>query len=143
MEAAASLIAACYSSCLISCARGQETQTRVHVSCVKSIPRVKPSPCVENDLCVIVLQSAEAALGLDAFIAPPEPRGLGGHLGFPKIWVAREMRSRRQAGRAEQGGLNNIVGFQFCEMIIAAFSRPPGAWYNTLHNLLYGWSKSI
>lgn len=51
-----------------------------------------------------------------------------------------------QAGRqsrAEQGGLNNIVGFQFCEMIITAFSRPPGAWYNTLHNLLYGWSKSI
>ena len=43
-----------------------------------------------------------------------------------------------QAGRAEQRGLNDVVGFQFCELIIAASSRPPGARYNILHNLLHG-----
>lgn len=36
-------------------------------------------------------------------LAPPETRGQGDHLGFPKIWVAREMRSRGQAEQAREG----------------------------------------
>lgn len=47
-----------------------------------------------------------------------------------------------RAGRAGQGGLNDIVGLQFRELIIAAFFRLPCAPHNIQHNFLYGWSKS-
>ena len=49
---------------------------------------------------IIMLHSAaaaEEAQGLDAALTLPESRGLVDHLGFPKIRVARETRSRRQS----------------------------------------------
>lgn len=143
MEAAASLIAGCYSSCLISCAQGQETQTRAHVSCPKSIPQISHRRARRATRAFSSRNLQRLRPDWTPSSLRQNPAVSAAILVFPKIWVAREMRSRRQAGRAEQGGLNNILGFQLCELIIAAFSRPPGAWYNILHNVLYGWSKSI
>lgn len=58
---------------------------------------------------IIMLHSAataEEAQGLDAALTLPETRGLVDHLGFPKIWVAREMRSHRQS---REGSVTQLV----------------------------------
>lgn len=98
----------------------KETQTCAHVSCLKSRPRVGRHRArrAARALLSCNLQGG-SALGLDAFVAPPEPRGLGGHLGFPKIWVAKEMRSRRQpeqsrAGRAEWHSWFPLLWTDYC-----------------------------
>lgn len=124
-----------YLSLLISCASGQETRTRAHVPCVKSVPRVSRhrapraaralSSCNPRRLRSYWMPlSLRQNPAVSAAILVFQKYGLPGRCGA--------------AGRAKQGGLNDIVGFQFCELIIAAFSQPPGARYNILHNLLYG-----
>lgn len=117
MEAVASLIAGSLfimSDQLMSARRHRHARTFPALNHVpERAVTVRGEPPARYCLAV---PKGGSALGLDAFIAPPEPRGLGGHLGFPKIWVAKEMRSHRQPeqSRAEQGGLNDIVGFHFC-----------------------------
>lgn len=65
--------------------------------------------CAGTHAHTIMLHSAAAAAeaqGLDAALTLPETRGLVDHLGFPKIWVAREMRSRRQS---REGSVTQLV----------------------------------
>lgn len=106
-----------------------------HTSCFKSIQVLllgQPWLCVGRHPHIIILHSAaaaEEAQGLDAALTVPESRGLIDHLGFPKIRVARETRSRRQ----EQGGLNDTVGFQFCELITAGFFQLPAYSYSRFY----------
>lgn len=96
---------ACYSSCLIICSKGQDTHTHARAfpalnQFLGSAATVRVETPAHGG---ILLQPAEAAVRLEAFLAPPETRGQGDHLGFPKIWVAREMQSREQAEQAREG----------------------------------------
>ncbi len=97
------------------------THTHTHTSYFKSIqvPLDQPWLCVGRHPHIIMLHpaaAAEEAQGLDAALTLPESRGLVNHLGFPKIRVVRETRSRRQSS---EGWMTQLVSSSVSWLLLA------------------------